>query len=183
MRSFHIAEIKKSLFKIQIFPIFYPRGHLMDYHLPNMDNRGHLANYHLPHFVHVVIEQPHGHWSVVRKRRWTSSDRSAFTRVVSNLALNFSWVLPNVGRGKIRTVVGIFVFVRPSFFVVDEWLLCMFWFFGGVTRLGSGISLMLVQQGLEIRGFWFQKKTVQLKTALREVYTYVLKGIFFQKTV
>jgi hypothetical protein len=40
-----------------------------------------------------------------------------------------------------------------------------------------------VQQGLEIRGFWFQKKTVQLKTALREVYTYVLKGIFFQKTV
>ena len=40
-----------------------------------------------------------------------------------------------------------------------------------------------VQQGLEIHGFWFQKKTVQLKTALREVYTYVLKGIFFQKTV
>ena len=40
-----------------------------------------------------------------------------------------------------------------------------------------------VQQGLEIRGFWFQKKTVQLKTVLREVYTYVLNGIFFQKTV
>ena len=40
-----------------------------------------------------------------------------------------------------------------------------------------------IQQGLEIRGFWFQKKTVQLKTALHEVYTYVLKGIFFQKTV
>ena len=40
-----------------------------------------------------------------------------------------------------------------------------------------------IQQGLEIRGFWFQKKTVQLKTALREVYTYVLKGLFFQKTV
>ena len=40
-----------------------------------------------------------------------------------------------------------------------------------------------LQQGLEIRGFWFQKKAVQLKTALREVYTYVLKGIFFQKTV
>jgi hypothetical protein len=39
----------------------------------------------------------------------------------------------------------------------------------------------MVQQGLEIRGFWFQKKTVQLKTALREVYTYVLKGYFFQK--
>ena len=38
-----------------------------------------------------------------------------------------------------------------------------------------------VQQGLEIRGFWFQKKTVQLKTALREVYTYVLNGIFFSK--
>ena len=44
-------------------------------------------------------------------------------------------------------------------------------------------SRIEVQQGLEIRGFWFQKKTVQLKTALREVYTYVLKRIFFQKTV
>ena len=32
-----------------------------------------------------------------------------------------------------------------------------------------------VQQGLEMRGFWFQKKSVQLKTVLREVYTYVLK--------
>ena len=41
----------------------------------------------------------------------------------------------------------------------------------------------MVQQGLEMRGFWVQKKTVQLKTALREVYTYVLKGFFFQKTV
>jgi hypothetical protein len=41
----------------------------------------------------------------------------------------------------------------------------------------------MIQQGLEIHGFWFQKKTVQLKTALREVYTYVLKGNFFQKTV
>ena len=40
-----------------------------------------------------------------------------------------------------------------------------------------------VQQGLEILGFWVQKKTVQLKIALREVYTYVLKGFFFQKTV
>ena len=40
-----------------------------------------------------------------------------------------------------------------------------------------------LQKDLEIRGFWFQKKTVQLKTALREVYTYVLKGSFFQKTV
>ena len=38
-----------------------------------------------------------------------------------------------------------------------------------------------IQQGLKIRGFWFQKKTVQLKTALREVYTYVLKGFFFKK--
>ena len=45
------------------------------------------------------------------------------------------------------------------------------------------ISLLRLQQGLEIRGFWFQKKTVQLKTALREAYTYVLNGIFFQKTV
>ena len=44
-------------------------------------------------------------------------------------------------------------------------------------------ELTLLQQGLEIHGFWFQKKTVQLKTALREVYTYVLNGIFFQKTV
>jgi hypothetical protein len=35
-----------------------------------------------------------------------------------------------------------------------------------------------VQQGLEIRGFWVQEKTVQLKTALREVYTNVLKGFF-----
>ena len=40
-----------------------------------------------------------------------------------------------------------------------------------------------MQQGLEIRGFWVQKKTVQLKTALRKVYNYVLNGIFFQKTV
>jgi hypothetical protein len=40
-----------------------------------------------------------------------------------------------------------------------------------------------LQQGLEIRGFWVQKKTVQLKTALRKVYNYVLNGIFFQKTV
>ena len=39
-----------------------------------------------------------------------------------------------------------------------------------------------VQQGLEIHCFWFQKKTVQRKTVLREVFTYVLKWIF-QKTV
>ena len=45
------------------------------------------------------------------------------------------------------------------------------------------VTLTGVQQGLEIRGFWFQKKTVQLKTVLCEVYTYVLNGIFFQKTV
>ena len=44
-------------------------------------------------------------------------------------------------------------------------------------------SESVIQQGLEIRGFWFQKKTVQLKTALREVYTYVLNGYFSQKTV
>ena len=37
---------------------FCPRGHLMDYYLPNVDNHGHLANHHLPHFVHVVIERP-----------------------------------------------------------------------------------------------------------------------------
>ena len=40
-----------------------------------------------------------------------------------------------------------------------------------------------IQQGLLIRGFWFLKKTVQHKTVLREVYTYVLNEIFFQKTV
>ena len=45
------------------------------------------------------------------------------------------------------------------------------------------LEYFILQQGLEIRGFWFQKKPVQLKTALREVYAYVLKGIFFQKTV
>ena len=42
---------------------------------------------------------------------------------------------------------------------------------------------LYVQQGLEIRGFWFQKKTVYRKTVLREVYIYVLNEIFFQKTV
>jgi hypothetical protein len=36
-----------------------------------------------------------------------------------------------------------------------------------------------IQQGLEIRGFWFQKKTVQLKPVFLEVYTYVLNEIFF----
>ena len=45
------------------------------------------------------------------------------------------------------------------------------------------VKQKFLQQGLEIRGFWFQKKTVQRKTVLREVYTYVLNEIFFQKTV
>ena len=49
--------------------------------------------------------------------------------------------------------------------------------------VNSGFEMCWIQQGLEIRGFWFQEKTVQLKTALREAYTYVLKGFFFQKTV
>ena len=45
-------------------------------------------------------------------------------------------------------------------------------------------ELTLLQQGLEIHGFWFQKKTVQRKTVLREVYTYVLNDFFFfKKTV
>ena len=44
-------------------------------------------------------------------------------------------------------------------------------------------ELTLLQQGLEIHGFWFQKKTVQRKTVLHEVFTYVLNEIFFQKTV
>ena len=45
-----------------------------------------------------------------------------------------------------------------------------------------GIKLN-IQQGLEIRGFWFQKKTVQRKTVLRKVHIYVLNEIFLQKTV
>ena len=58
-----------------------------------------------------------------------------------------------------------------------------------VVQLGFSLTilsnwyLLWVQQGLEIRCFWFQKKTVQLKTVLHEVYTYVLNEIFFQKTV
>ena len=51
-----------------------------------------------------------------------------------------------------------------------------------VTK-NTSYQFLKVQQGLEIRCFWFQKKTVQLKTALRKVYAYVLKGIFFRKTV
>ena len=42
-------------------------------------------------------------------------------------------------------------------------------------------ELTLLQQGLEIHGFWFQKKTVQRKTVLHEVFTYVLNEIFFKK--
>ena len=64
-RTFHGAKIQNSPHLYHFFQIYFPflggfcpRGHLVDYHLPNMDNRGHLANYHLPHFVHVVIEQP-----------------------------------------------------------------------------------------------------------------------------
>ena len=49
----------------------------------------------------------------------------------------------------------------------------------------SAANSVSVQQGLEIRGFWFQKKTMQLKNALREIIPMcVIKGIFFfQKTV
>ena len=53
-----MQKIQKSLFQIQLFSFFCPCGHLMGYHLPNVDNRGHLANYHLPNFVHVFIERP-----------------------------------------------------------------------------------------------------------------------------
>ena len=59
--TFHGEKIQKAKIQNFFFPFlvgFCPRGHLMDYHLPNMDNRGHLADYHLPRFVHVVIEQP-----------------------------------------------------------------------------------------------------------------------------
>ena len=42
----------------------------------------------------------------------------------------------------------------------------------------TSFRLQQIQQGLEIRGFWFQKKTVQLKTVLREVYTYVPNDFF-----
>ena len=50
-----------------------------------------------------------------------------------------------------------------------------------VRPMSVGLTEAKVQQGLEMRGFWFQKKTVQLKTLLREVYTYVLNEIFFKK--
>ena len=54
----------------------------------------------------------------------------------------------------------------------------MAWLFFKIAEvkflLYGGFHLhLLVQQGLEIRGFWFQKKTVQRKTVLHEVYTYV----------
>ena len=73
-------------------------------------------------------------------------------------------------------------------FSLDEYMHTIFSF--KVVRKILGINIFFiiafqlhVQQGLEIRCFWFQKNTVQLKTALREVYTYVLNGIFSQKTV
>ena len=59
--KFFLRKVSKIPLSNSIFPPFFgfcPRGHLMDYHLPSVDNCGHLANYHLPHFVHVVIEQP-----------------------------------------------------------------------------------------------------------------------------
>ena len=40
------------------------------------------------------------------------------------------------------------------------------------TKSGAKLLLLYrfgVQQGLEMRGFWFQKKSVQLKTAFLEV--------------
>ena len=64
---------------------FCPRGHLMDYHLPNVNNCGHLANYHLPHFVHVVIERLqvailiHTEW-------WLDNSQT------SNIAFLLDWV-------------------------------------------------------------------------------------------
>ena len=57
-KKFSWCENSKIPLSNSIFPFFCPRGHLMGYHLPNVDNHGHLANYHLPNFVHVVIEQP-----------------------------------------------------------------------------------------------------------------------------
>jgi hypothetical protein len=46
-----------------------------------------------------------------------------------------------------------------------------------VRKIISFESVLQIQQGLEIRGFWFQKKSMQRKTVLREVYTYVLNEI------
>ena len=43
-------------------------------------------------------------------------------------------------------------------------------------KVSNQMSTFVLQQGLEIRRFWFQKRTVQLKTALCEVYAYVLNG-------
>ena len=51
----------------------------------------------------------------------------------------------------------------------------------GIVSMVVRFTLLDIQQGLEIRGFWVQKKTVQSKTVLREVYTYVLNDIFFSK--
>jgi hypothetical protein len=49
------------------------------------------------------------------------------------------------------------------------------------ASINQNQSIFNIQQGLGIRGFWFQKKTVLLKTVLHEVYTYVLNDIFFKK--
>ena len=51
-----------------ISPFLSPRGHLMDYPLPNVDNHGHLAYHHLPHFFHVVIERPRGRKAICDKK-------------------------------------------------------------------------------------------------------------------
>ena len=54
-------------------------------------------------------------------------------------------------------------------------------YFHLLLGLRSRSSKSWLQQGLEIRGFLFQKKTVQRKTALLEAYTYVVKWFFFKK--
>ena len=68
-------------------------------------------------------------------------------------------------------------------FMISLFMMC--WSFGWVPTTYSFYKKRRfdLQQGLKKGGFGFQKKTVQLKTALLEVYTYVLKWIFFQKTV
>ena len=58
--------------------------------------------------------------SIEPKWSWISSNTSAFALDVSNLALNLSGVLPDEGRGWMRTVVGIVILLRPSFFIVGE---------------------------------------------------------------
>ena len=56
------------------------------------------------------------------------------------------------------------------------------WCWCNVSKLARNNNLS-IQQFLEIHGFWFQKKNVQLKIAHCEVYTYILKGIFFSKAL